>query len=45
MNFVERCKDYGLLTLRGGLRGNSIRVCPMLNVKYDDLKFALDVMD
>lgn len=26
LNFVERCKDYGLLTLRGGLKGNSIRV-------------------
>ena len=33
------------LTLRGGLRGNSVRVCPMLNVKYDDLKFALQVFD
>ena len=45
LNFVEKCKDYGLLTLRGGLRGNTIRVCPMLNIKYDDLKFALDVFD
>ena len=26
LNFVERCKEYGLLTLRGGVKGNSIRV-------------------
>jgi len=26
LNFVEKCKDYGLLTLRGGLKGSSIRV-------------------
>jgi len=45
LNFVERCRDYGLLTLRGGLRGNCIRVTPMLNVKKEDAKFAMEVFD
>lgn len=45
LNFSERCKDYGLLICRGGLKGNTVRVIPMFNSKHEDLVFAMDVFE
>lgn len=42
--FVEGCKERGLLVGKGGLYGNVVRITPMLNVTEADLDAGVDAI-
>jgi 4-aminobutyrate aminotransferase len=43
--FMERCRDHGLLIGKGGLYGNVIRLSPPLNISESDVDEAIRLMD
>jgi 4-aminobutyrate aminotransferase len=43
--FLELCRDNGLLVGKGGLFGNVIRLAPPLNIHERDVDRAIDLMD
>lgn len=45
IQFMDQCKERGLLLGKGGLYGNVIRVAPPINITDKDVDFILDVMD
>ena len=42
--FLEACKDYGLLLGKGGVFGNVIRITPMLNVSSDEIDEGIEII-
>ena len=42
--FLEACKDYGLLLGKGGVFGNVIRITPMLNVTEDEIIEGIEII-
>lgn len=42
--FMERCRNHGLLVGKGGLYGNVLRISPPLNIGRHDVEEALDKM-
>jgi len=45
LQVFERTKDLGLLTGKGGLYANVLRIKPPMCITEDDVEFALDVLD
>jgi 4-aminobutyrate aminotransferase-like enzyme len=45
IQFMELCKDRGLLLGKGGLKGNVVRIAPPLSITQEDVHFMLEVMD
>jgi 4-aminobutyrate aminotransferase-like enzyme len=43
--FMELCRDNGLLVGKGGLFGNVIRLAPPLNIQESDVDVAIELMD
>jgi 4-aminobutyrate aminotransferase-like enzyme len=43
--FMEECRDRGLLVGKGGLYGNVIRMSPPLNIAKTDVDEAIHIMD
>ncbi len=43
--FMDRCRDHGLLIGKGGLYGNVIRLSPPLNIRESDVDQAVEIMD
>src|SRR6185437_12432502 len=43
--FVETCKDLGLLVGKGGLYGNVVRFAPPMCINKADADFILDVFE
>jgi alanine-glyoxylate transaminase/(R)-3-amino-2-methylpropionate-pyruvate transaminase len=45
IQFMDECKERGLLLGKGGLMGNVVRIAPPLTLQQNDVDFMLDVMD
>jgi alanine-glyoxylate transaminase/(R)-3-amino-2-methylpropionate-pyruvate transaminase len=45
LQVFERTKDLGLLTGKGGLYANVLRIKPPMCINKDDVQFALEVLD
>jgi alanine-glyoxylate transaminase / (R)-3-amino-2-methylpropionate-pyruvate transaminase len=43
--FMEECRNRGLLVGKGGLYGNVIRMSPPLNIAKADVDEAIRIMD
>ena len=43
--FMEECRNRGLLVGKGGLYGNVIRMSPPLNIAKSDVDEAIHIMD
>ena len=44
-DFMDECKDLGLLIGKGGLMGNVIRVAPPISIKKDQINEMLTIID
>lgn len=44
-DFMDECKDLGLLLGKGGLMGNVIRLAPPISIKKDQINSMLEIMD
>ena len=45
LQVFERLRDLGLLTGKGGLRGNTLRLKPPMCITRADVDFAIEVLD
>ncbi len=45
LQVFERLRDLGLLTGKGGLRGNTLRLKPPMCITQADVDFAIEVLD
>jgi alanine-glyoxylate transaminase/(R)-3-amino-2-methylpropionate-pyruvate transaminase len=45
LDFLEHCREMGVLIGKGGLDGNVIRIKPPMCITLEDADFALDVID
>lgn len=45
IQFMDACKDRGLLVGKGGFMGNVIRLAPPLSISKDQVFFMLETMD